>query len=319
MNYTKRNADFKISSDTQREGLTVGSDEARRRSGIIYRASGNLFIVKEAHKTIPNQFVSTKRAAISEFSSKSVIRMRAYLRECLYEYTGMVTLTYPEYFTANGAIVKEHLHRFLQELHRHSARHDTSIESSSFWFLEFQERGAPHFHILTTIRPGKVWIASTWYRIVGSESEYHESCGTRVETIRSGRAGMASYVTKYAAKSEQKVVPLGYENVGRFWGIYGGRSTVSAVTFVASTESDQNKAKNSLKSLHSTLQLMITNGHAEVYKREYGVLVLLVHDSQHQKTVRMLVSRLACSTMRFSNMFSEAELDQDIVSTESCR
>ena len=33
--------------------------------------------------------------------------------------------------------------------------------------------------------------------------------------------GAASYAAKYAAKSDQKVVPDGYEGVGRFWGHWG--------------------------------------------------------------------------------------------------
>jgi hypothetical protein len=37
---------------------------------------------------------------------------------------------------------------------------------------------------------------------------------------------------KYAAKSEQKTVPDGYENVGRFWGVSGLRAVVAATILV---------------------------------------------------------------------------------------
>jgi hypothetical protein len=94
------------------------------------------------------------------------------------------------------------------------------------WFLEFQQRGAPHFHILTDWplpknRGNKVlWysrIAKRWYDIVDSGDEKHLQAGTRTETLRSKEGG-ARYAVKYAQKMKQKKVPQGYEDVGRFWG-----------------------------------------------------------------------------------------------------
>jgi hypothetical protein len=78
------------------------------------------------------------------------------------------------------------------------------------------------------------WVAATWYRIVDSEDERHLRAGTRIERLQSGRAGTISYASKYAAKAEQKIVPPEYENVGRFWGISGCRTTVEASTHIPS-------------------------------------------------------------------------------------
>jgi len=309
-----------LDGKSQRQGITITKDETTRRSGVIYSSSGNLVIVKTKNKTVPTQFNVGIRDNIYEFSRGSCLRMRRYLRECLSEYKVMVTLTYPEYFPANGRLVKEHLHRFLQELRRESVRGrkvtigletfgSPLIEHSSFWFLEFQERGAPHFHLFTTQSASKEWVAATWSRIVASEDEYHAKCGTRIEFIRSGRSGMASYVAKYAAKSEQKAVPIGYENVGRFWGVYGRRSTLSAATFVTAEMKAENTCKKQLKALEKAIELMIFDGYAEIYKREYGVLVLHVFDKYHQRIIRGLIARLSTSTMMFDTMFGGAELD----------
>jgi len=309
-----------LHAKSQRQGITITENETRRRSGVIYSSSGNLVIVKTKNKTVPTQFNVGIRDNIYEFSRGSCLRMRRYLRECLSEYKVMVTLTYPEYYPANGRLVKEHLHRFLQELRRESVRSrkhtigletfgQTLIEHSSFWFLEFQERGAPHFHLFTTQFVSKEWNASTWARIVGSEDEYHAKCGTRIESIRSGRAGMASYVAKYAAKSEQKTVPIGYENVGRFWGVYGRRSTLSASTFVSSDLKAQKDSEKSVEALKKALELMIFDGHAEIIRREYGACVITVFEKYHQKIIRGMISRIACSVLTWDTMFLGADVD----------
>jgi hypothetical protein len=188
-------------------------------TGTTYRASGNLFIAVRTSKCCPKAFLGGIRSVIVGFSAGSGRRMRSYLRECLSDYKQMVTLTYPEGYPSDGRIVKEHLRRFLQELRREYERQSFIIGSnidkhSSFWFLEFQSRGAPHFHIFTTWAPKADgpggWVAKRWYEIVNSEDIRHLQAGTRVEFLRTGRAGTISYATKYAAKMEQKVCPENY-------------------------------------------------------------------------------------------------------------
>jgi hypothetical protein len=83
--------------------------------------------------------------------------------------------------------------------------------------LEFQSRGAPHYHLLASNQVPKEEIAERWYRIVGSGDEKHLRAGTRVESIRS-KGHLYGYVSTYIRKSGQKQLPVGYEEVGRFWG-----------------------------------------------------------------------------------------------------
>jgi hypothetical protein len=105
------------------------------------------------------------------------------------------------------------------------------------WFLEFQKRGAPHFHLFTTyVQPTLVQrerVAKIWARVIlGKKAERCRSLTWRKvfavhshartwEPIRS-IDGAARYAVKYATKTRQKVVPEGYRNVGRFWGASQG-------------------------------------------------------------------------------------------------
>jgi hypothetical protein len=224
----------------------------------------------------------------------------------------MVTLTYPGFYPGNGAVCKEHLRRFLQELQReHSRCHQATQKGhhSSFWFLEFQQRGAPHFHIFTTWAPDKDWVAKRWYEIVGSEDIRHLHAGTRTEFLRSGRAGTISYAAKYAAKLEQKAVPENFENVGRFWGVMGRRGTVAATAFVNRTADDVRMSEKAINMFYRYINNMIFRGEGEVLVREKGIMVLNVYDYREQVQVRGMVARISCSVQRFDNMFCDAELD----------
>jgi len=161
-------------------------------------------------------WVGGKRKAITGMSRKSM----SALKETARNVTGlsaMLTLTYPAEFPCNGKIVKNHLALIRKWL--------TYRGIGAFWFLEFQRRGAPHFHLFTTATVEKQDLSEAWYKIVGSGDEKHLRAGTKVELIRKPHA-IASYAAKYASKAEQKEVPEGYEEVGRFWGNFGGVKVV---------------------------------------------------------------------------------------------
>lgn len=88
------------------------------------------------------------------------------------------------------------------------------------WILEFQKRGAPHFHLFTEGYLHFLEVREAWYRIVGSGDPKHLEAGTRVEELVKKHAAGA-YAAKYASKHAQKEVPEDFRNVGRFWGSWG--------------------------------------------------------------------------------------------------
>jgi len=122
-----------------------------------------------------------------------------------------VTLTYPSDYSSDFRVWKRHLDNFCRRLLRKWP------QAAIIWRLEFQERGAPHFHLLVfgvDYIPFN-WVARAWYEVVGSGDDKHLRAGTRVEKIRSWRAAFA-YASKYLAKED-----VTEQRTGRIWGVYG--------------------------------------------------------------------------------------------------
>lgn len=181
------------------------------------------FTVKiELYKTdvVVRRQWETPRGAAQQAGTRGRIRglSRASARRLLFTARNlpplrtMVTLTYPGEFPLDGRKVK----RDWDTMRRWFAHRGLG----GLWFLEFQRRGAPHLHVYLNQRVPRSEIAATWYRIVGSGDVRHLRAGTRTDTVRSEH-GLASYAAKYASKTEQKLVPEEYREVGRFWGAFG--------------------------------------------------------------------------------------------------
>jgi hypothetical protein len=161
-----------------------------------------------------------RRGEVTEFSEASRRRLAFVANNTEVQFRTMITLTYPKVYPNDGLLCKSHLGAFIQALRRYTRR------CSYLWFLEFQVRGAPHFHILTDypmprkrdeVKSFRRWVAQTWYRVTGRKDPLHLIAGTRTERLRSAEGG-AHYALKYASKMEQKRVPQEYRNVGRLWG-----------------------------------------------------------------------------------------------------
>lgn len=155
------------------------------------------------------------RAEVKEFSKASRRRLAFIASNTDVRFTSMLTLTYPKTFPNDGKDVKKNLNALLVALKR-------KVDGVKYlWFLEFQKRGAPHIHLLlrgVRVSSGmQQWMSQTWYRICKTGDILHLRAGTRLELIRKEN-GARNYATKYAWKTQQKVVPKAYRNVGRFWG-----------------------------------------------------------------------------------------------------
>lgn len=183
-------------------------------TGIEVYPSGTVAITRECRY----QGRRPKRADIALFSKKSLYRMLFLVRESTIEFLSLLTLTYPNPFLFTGQEVKKHLNAVLTWLRR-------QVDISYVWFLEFQQRGAPHYHVLLSERPYKAIredLAHRWSKIVGKGAEEQHKVyqvhkhPASWEDIRHPD-GAARYVAKYAAKQDQKDVPEWYQGVGRFW------------------------------------------------------------------------------------------------------
>ncbi len=150
-----------------------------------------------------------KRSKIIKFSWRSARRLRHLVRNSEDIWKAFITLTYPEEYPCNGRVTKRHLNAFLQFLRSRGVK--------CVWVLEFQSRGAPHYHVIVSEFIPKEEIAERWYRIVGSGDERHLRAGTGISTIRS-KGELYGYLSSYIKKLDQKIPPEGFEDVGRFWG-----------------------------------------------------------------------------------------------------
>jgi hypothetical protein len=163
-----------------------------------------------------------KRSEISEFSEKSRQRLRLSLAKVDQSKCGRAifgTLTYPADFPLDQKTFKKHLKMFSQRFLR-------AFPSAGFhWKLEFQARGAAHFHpifwnlssdkmFLGTFR---IWLACNWFEVVDSGNQKHLLAGTSADLINS-QFGIMRYVSGYASKSDQTKPGC---KVGRYWGIVG--------------------------------------------------------------------------------------------------
>lgn len=102
---------------------------------------------------------------------------------------------------------------------------------AAVWRMEYQKRGAPHFHLILFNTPWlkKEWIETSWGEVVEEERPF-----TQIKRVYNGR-GMMSYAAKYCAKLASsstgfnndsyltvlpKIQSVICDSPGRVWGVY---------------------------------------------------------------------------------------------------
>jgi hypothetical protein len=169
--------------------------------------------------TPKNEKESKPRGKITEWSASSRGRLKRFLGTLEREAMGaalVITLTYPAEFPApdDCQVYKGHLHTLTVGMKRRWAR------ASGIWKLEFQARGAAHYHLMifglgsTPIQDVRNWIQEAWYRIAHNGDKHLGVAGTQVEKIKSV-GGSMSYFAKYLSKGDQ-TLPGNFS--GRYWG-----------------------------------------------------------------------------------------------------
>lgn len=154
------------------------------------------------------------RGEVVRLSNASLKRLAFVANNTHVDLDVMLTLTYPSRWPASGKECKRHLNAMLQWIRRR-------VDPFSYlWFLEFQRRGAPHFHLMYAsrgVRLDAAEVGGRWASICDMGDENHAAAGTRIEKIRN-KNGAGRYCAKYASKAEQKEPPTQFRDVGRFWG-----------------------------------------------------------------------------------------------------
>ena len=102
--------------------------------------------------------------------------------------------------------------------------------------MEFQERGACHFHIIVDKPIDESELKRIWYEIVNSGDSRHLKHGAHISPIRKPEA-FKKYLSAYLTKQEQKRIPGFYKDAGRFWGYT--RSLISVdIRIIVGTKED---------------------------------------------------------------------------------
>ena len=215
---------------------------------------GNVVKIRNIQKSPRKK--NTLRKDISEFSIKSRRRFMETLKTIDWDAINTerimeITLTYHS-APNSGNKVKEHLHALRKNIL------DRYPGSVLIWKLEFQMRGAPHYHLImiclkqvdlgdymykneqelsfydreekahkeTGVKGFRAYIQHRW-NIILDEDDQHFNSGIQIDQVRNPQ-GLPHYLTNYIAKErkadshkeKQHKVPEWYTDVGRFWGIY---------------------------------------------------------------------------------------------------
>ena len=156
------------------------------------------------------------RGKITGFSDGSRRRMLEMMNKLTFESMTFVTLTYPAVFPADGRQVKEHLRRFRARLEKRFGK------LTVVWRMEYQERGAPHFHLILLDAPFicRWWLSKAWVDSNDTKSMLNFRYGTNIKGIalKGDTQKIINYVCKYAGKVEEHERNEGNEWCGRFWG-----------------------------------------------------------------------------------------------------
>lgn len=175
-----------------------------------------------------------RRGKIKVFSKASRERLALVAKESQIEFETFITLTYGPMFPHSGRKVKNQLHKMLRKMKTYFGYFDY------IWFFEFQRRGAPHIHLITSLPEPSVeqrrTFSALWVDDVQGLMcwEYQTIRDRKLLNLRDAslwfhmrekqwervrdRDGVAKYAVKYALKMQQKVAPDWFGDVGRFWG-----------------------------------------------------------------------------------------------------
>jgi hypothetical protein len=189
------------------------------------RRAGRIFELQSAPDSAYRRTGGGARSCVTGFSWASRRRLLRAIGAIQWGAVGsrwFLTLTYPAVFPTDGRECKRHLDIFRRRLCRKYGRPLVLV-----WKMEFQRRGAVHFHILLPAVAGVAlvdfqrWCSQAWYEVVQSGDAAHLLAGTNVQEAVSDCSRYMAYALK--EKDSQNDVPPEFTNPGRFWGIWGFR------------------------------------------------------------------------------------------------
>lgn len=203
-----------IASDGRALRMGLSNAHIQGTGVLTWAIGGRLLVLRGVPSGDPPQGGGL-RSGITTFSRQSRKRLMqafASLDElAAVNLSLFITLTYHDSYPLDARGWYADLTSFLDRLEYHYP------EAATIWRLDFQERGAPHYHLLTLNTPyiPKGKITSWWAEIAHSASPLAGRYATNVQRPCSWRHTCA-YVSKYMAKASTMALPV---STGRWWGI----------------------------------------------------------------------------------------------------
>lgn len=173
------------------------------------------------------------RSPITGFSKASRRRLKRKLVALDFrkDHWHFITLTYPGEFGYDPERWKSHLNAFRSALLRDWGE----IFRGLIWRLEQQDRGAPHYHMLSCwqkrlpVKLFRTWVRQTWTRILKELPRVSKWVRSEVKPVRitgdQGIPKLLHYLAKYLGKVSPGgwLIPATGELLapGRLWGEWG--------------------------------------------------------------------------------------------------
>jgi hypothetical protein len=190
----------------------------------IYRSvKGGLRIERKSR--IKGSVPNNGNIQVSEFSERSRQNLAWVCSQSNPAMVSMITLTYQK-SPNNGKDAKYDLKVFLNSVRRNLP------DVKYIWFMEFQRRGAIHYHVLLSERVQPTVysrLSAIWSKIAigrGGNSRHIKWFNSRRRDKfwqdEKKVGGLARYGLKYALKLDQKICPQKISNCGRYWGCSRG-------------------------------------------------------------------------------------------------
>jgi hypothetical protein len=163
---------------------------------IHLEVQGGLVAVKREVKAVEKLQHGSTRGPITAFSLASRKRLMRKTARIAASRAVFMTLTYPARFPT-ARVSKNHLRALLERIRRRYP------QASAVWRLEFQKRGAPHFHLLFYNLPYlPFWTLKAWWSDI--IREYVDLNRPRVHLkLLTNNQAVLRYVSKYVAKAER--------------------------------------------------------------------------------------------------------------------
>lgn len=159
-----------------------------------------------------------QRGKITGFSAESRLRMLKFMHSITFEGGLLITLTYPKDYPTGAAVYKKHLQNFRRQFEAAYGKNRT------IWKLEYQERGAPHYHLLVFDARHVDIKECSWLWYISRGGIYFEglSNGFDVKSAwkEDGVSNVGAYVGKYISKETLPETEEDLKYTGRFWGYW---------------------------------------------------------------------------------------------------